>query len=281
MDGPAPPAAPRRRGDRSLEQALKLGDARVGPGQVLDATGSEVEAEVVSGVHRQNPPQSVWLRGVGGSPCQCPPPGPLRATVGASGTRNRRAHPLGGPPTSGLGAVPADPVEPDNLDPDADIRHPPHVTGEGRSDTRRAVLVVAGAGWTGAGWTGSLARLGVNTCRVGREHPPAPVRPRLPVGRLPGRRADRRHRRDHADTPHPCPRRTRDDGPSGPAWRCGGCTEPVASRPGRPVQAPRSTRRCAWRATPERARCGRVALSLGAGPAGRPEQGSRSGPART
>jgi fluoride exporter len=54
--------------------------------------------------------------------------------------------------------VTSDPLEPDNVDPDVDLRHPPHFTGQGRSDTWRTVLVVAAGGGIGG-----LARLGVNT----------------------------------------------------------------------------------------------------------------------
>ena len=51
----------------------------------------------------------------------------------------------------------SDPVEPGNVDPDIDPGHPPHFTGDGRSDAWRSVLAVAAGGAIGA-----LARLGVN-----------------------------------------------------------------------------------------------------------------------
>lgn len=51
-----------------------------------------------------------------------------------------------------------DPVEPENVDPDVDLRHPPHFTGNARTDTWRTLVVVAVGGGIGA-----LARLAVNT----------------------------------------------------------------------------------------------------------------------
>jgi CrcB protein len=54
--------------------------------------------------------------------------------------------------------VSADPLEPDGVDPDVDLLHPPHFSGPTRSDTWHTLLVVCVGGGIGA-----LARLGVNT----------------------------------------------------------------------------------------------------------------------
>ena len=51
-----------------------------------------------------------------------------------------------------------DRLEPDGVDPDVDLAHPPHFTGPGRPDTWRTALAVSVGGGIGG-----LARLGVNT----------------------------------------------------------------------------------------------------------------------
>jgi len=54
--------------------------------------------------------------------------------------------------------VSTQPLEPDGVDPDVDLAHPPHFTGPGRQDGWRTVLAVSLGGGIGG-----LARLGVNT----------------------------------------------------------------------------------------------------------------------
>jgi CrcB protein len=54
--------------------------------------------------------------------------------------------------------VSADPLEPEGVDPDVGLLHPPHFSGPTRSDTWRTLLVVSVGGGIGG-----LARLGVNT----------------------------------------------------------------------------------------------------------------------
>jgi hypothetical protein len=309
MDGPAPPAAPRRGGDRSLEQALKLGDARVGPGQVLDATGSEVEAEVVSGVHRQNPPQSV---AVVGDPV---PDGELSRWSGhhhrpvertalkdAFGCGGSVGHPAS-VPRRGRFAPPSERRAPETAERTRSQDPRPQAWGQSLrtrwSPTTSTPTSTSGiplmspekaAPAPGARCSWWPAQVGRRTGTAGREHLPGSAR----TPTCPG--ADAAFRgppaggagltvegRDHADTPHPVR--------AGPALTALPVQLGVAvGAPSRwllaqaaqsPRPAPRSTRRGARRATPERARCGRVALRLGAGPAGHPEQGSRSGPART